>query len=102
LLDRGADINATIPETESHQPGYTLAMVRASLGRGDKEGYADALNLLERGADFTRTAPDGMTLAKILEDHRAFYSPSRDTPPPAEFGRLWQWLAARGALPPAP
>ena len=101
LLDRGADINATIPETESHQPGYTIAMVRASLGRGDKQGYTDALNLLDRGADFTRAATDGMTLAKILEDHRAYYSPSIGPPPP-EFERLWQWLAARGALPPAP
>ena len=98
LLDRGLDINATIPPTESTQAGYTLLLYRASLGRGDRTAYADALLLLERGADAKRTANDGTTFAQLMQDDRTYYSPAIGSPPP-EFEQLWAWLVARGLLP---
>src|SRR6266550_3870263 len=66
LLDRGADINSTMPERESDSAGYTLLLYRTELGSRYREpsAYADAVHLLERGADPNRAAADGMTFAK--------------------------------------
>src|SRR6266513_681307 len=57
LLDRGADINSTMPERESDSAGYTLLLYRTKMGLDDNLAYADALTLLERGADPNRAAP---------------------------------------------
>jgi hypothetical protein len=100
LLERGADLNSTLRDDESFQGGYTLLLYRAGLGRGDATGYADALLLLERGADPNRAAKDGMTLPQLMQEHRAFYTPERGAPP-AEFEQLWQALEERGVLPPS-
>src|SRR6266436_6126115 len=63
LLDRGAGINATMPQSESEFSGYTLLLYRTRMGPDHSDAYADALHLLERGADPNRVAGDGMTLA---------------------------------------
>jgi hypothetical protein len=98
MLDRGADLNAALPADESFQGGYTLLLYRAAAGRGDATGYADALLLLERGADPLRAAADGTTLPQLMQEHRAYYTPERE-PPPAQFEQLWQALVTRGLLP---
>jgi hypothetical protein len=93
LLERGADINATVPATESEFPGYTLLLYRTAQGANHAEAYADALHLLERGADPNRLAPDGMTLGKLLtKQHEAMGRIS----PPAEFTSLWEWAQSHG------
>ena len=56
LLDRGADINSTVPESESECAGYTLLLYRTKMGLDRSSAYADALHLLERGADPQRVA----------------------------------------------
>src|SRR5881396_1473341 len=57
LLDRGADINSAMPESESEFAGYTLLLYRTEEGRRcSSSAYADALHLLERGADPNRVA----------------------------------------------
>src|SRR5437016_11462448 len=48
LLDRGADINSTVRETEWDSRGYTLLLYRTAMGLRDSRAYADALHLLER------------------------------------------------------
>ncbi len=94
LLDRGADINAKVPATESEQPGYTLLLYRLSQGASRKEGWADALHLLERGADPNAIAPDGMSLERVLVQQRQ----SLGKTPPPEFDALWQWAQSHGLL----
>ena len=97
LLNRGADINAAFPDEVSYYGGYTLAMYRAGLGRGDVSGYADALYLLERGADPNRRSAEGMTLRQIVEEHGAGFG--EDTAGvPSEYRALVEWLNARGAV----
>ena len=53
LLDRGADINATMNESSSEFAGYTLLLYRTELGSRYREpsAYADAVHLLERGTE---------------------------------------------------
>ena len=70
LLDRGADINATMPQSESEFAGYTLLLYRTEMGPRYSDAYADALHLLERGADPNRVAADGMNFSKMLIQHR--------------------------------
>jgi hypothetical protein len=96
LLDHGADINSTVPENESEFAGYTLLLYTAQNGSRDSRDYADALHLLERGADPNRVAPDGMTLAKMLTQHREHFTSGRE--PPAEFARLWEWAQTHGIV----
>jgi len=97
LLDRGANINSTLPKTASSNfRGYTLLLYRTRLGAiDDPTAYIDAVELLERGADPNRVAEDGMTLAKMLVQQRAEFS-QRKTEPPAEFNALVDWLKAHG------
>src|SRR6266576_3855083 len=90
LLDHGADINATMPERESEFDGYTLLLYRTEMGPRYSEygeAYADALYLLERGADPNRAAADGMTFPKMLMDHRTHFQLTRKSPP-VEFTAL--------------
>jgi hypothetical protein len=94
LLDRGADINSIMPEDSWNCAGYPLLLCRTENGRRDSRGYADALHLLERGADPHRAADDGMTLARILMEHREFFAGA----PPPEFAPLWEWAEAHGIL----
>ena len=94
LLDRGADINSTMPERESEFAGYTLLLYRTEAGPRYSEAYADALHLLERGADPNRAAADGMTFAKMLTQHRAQFGQRT----PAEFAPLWDWAEKHGII----
>src|SRR6266567_2145617 len=94
LLDHGADINSAMPETAWDSAGYTLLLYRTKMGLDDKRAYADALTLLERGADPNRVATDGMTLAKMLAQHREHFTKGRGAP--AEFAPLWEWAETHG------
>jgi hypothetical protein len=96
LLDRGADINSTMPESESESAGYTLLLYRTAMALHDSRAYADALHLLERGADPNRVAADGMTLAKMLTQQREHFTAGRGTP--AEFAVLWGWAQTHGII----
>jgi len=58
--------------------------------------YADALYLLERGADPNRAAADGMTFPKMLMKHRQQFRAGKRTPP--EFEALWEWAQTHGIL----
>ena len=95
LLDRGADINSALPGDSSYRAGYSLVMERASGGIGEATDYSEALHLLQRGADFHHAAPDGVTLAKILAEHRKSYA-DEHKPPPPEYNALCAWLRAKG------
>ncbi len=96
LLDRGADINSTMPQSESDSAGYTLLLNRTKMGLDHSDAYADALHLLERGADPSRVAVHGMTLASMLTQHREHFKNSRRTP--AEFAALWDWARTHGIV----
>ena len=89
LLDRGADINSTMSEREPDSAGYTLLLYRTKMGLDDNLAYADALTLLQRGADPHRAAANGMTFAKMLMEHRRHFTAGRRPPP--EFETLWKW-----------
>jgi len=97
LLDHGADVNSAMPESESDSGGYTLLLYRTKMGPDDKLAYADALALLERGADPNRAGADGMTLGKMLTDHRAHFQRTHKSPP-AEFTALWEWDEQHGIV----
>ena len=97
LLDRGADINSTMPKSESQYAGYSLLLYRVRDGLNHSDAYADALHLLERGADPNRVGLDGMTLGKILTEHRAHFQQTHE-PPPAEFTALWDWAEKHGIV----
>ncbi len=97
LLDRGADINSMMPKDSWNCAGLTLLLCRTSSGLDDKLGYADALYLLERGADPNRAAADGMTFGKMLMEHRAHFQRTRK-PPPVEFTALLDWAEKHGIV----
>jgi hypothetical protein len=97
LLDRGADINSTMPKDESEYAGYSLLLYRMRDGLNHSDAYADALHLLERGADPNRVAADGMTLEKMLKDHQSpFRGPLKR--PPTDFTALWDWAEKHGIV----
>jgi len=97
LLDRGCDVNSVMAKDSWNcGAGYTLLLCRTSMGLRDPLAYADALHLLERGADPRRVAGDGMTLAKMLMEHRAQFS--RGMKPPPEFAALWDWAETHGIV----
>ena len=97
LLDRGADVNSAMPESASDSAGYTLLLYRTKMGLDDKLAYADALTLLERGADPNRAGADGMTFGKMLTEHRAHFGRTHKQPP-AEFAALWDWAEKHGIV----
>jgi hypothetical protein len=97
LLDRGADINSTMPQSESDSAGYTLLLYRTKMGLDHSDAYTDALYLLGRGADPNRSGADGMTLGKMLTDHRAHLERTLKKPP-AEFATLWDWAQTHGIV----
>src|SRR4029077_18313707 len=73
LLDHGADVNSAMPKNESDSASYPLLLYRTKMGLRDNLAYPDALTLLERGADPNRAGLDGMTLGKILTEHRVHF-----------------------------
>lgn len=97
LLDRGADINSTMPQNESDSAGYTLLLYRTKMGLDHSDAYTDALYLLERGADPNRASADGMTLGKMLTEHRAHFERTLKKAP-AEFVTLWDWAEKHGIV----
>jgi len=97
LLDHGADVNSALPKDGSESAGYPLLPYRTAMGLGDRLAYADALLLLERGADSNRAGGDGMTFGNILMAHRAHFQQTLK-PPPAEFATLWDWAEKRGIV----
>lgn len=84
LLDRGADINATVPRNDSECAGYTLLLYATRSGKHDPNEYVEALHLLKRGADPSLAAPDGMTLGKMLTQRRQEYAAAHGAPPAFE------------------
>jgi len=97
LLDHGADVNSTMPKDDSDSSGYPLLLYRTAMGVKDNPAYADVLLLLQRGADPNRAGADGMTLGKMLMDHRGHFQQTRQ-PPPAEFAKLWEWAEQHGIV----
>jgi hypothetical protein len=97
LLERGADVNSAMPESESEYAAYPLLLYRTKMGLDDPLAYADALTLLERGADPNRAGADGMTFEKMLMDHRAHFQRMLKAPP-AEFTTLWDWAEKHGIV----
>ncbi len=96
LLDRGADVNSAMPESASDHAGHTLLLYRTKMELDDNLAYADALTLIERGADPNRADADGMTFAKMLTQHRAHFARTLRTPP--QFAALWDWAEKHGAV----
>src|SRR5437660_1420875 len=90
LLEHGADVNSAMPASEWSDSGYTLLLYRTKMGLDDKLAYADALSLLERGADPNRAGAEGMTFGKMRTDHRAHFGRTHKQPP-AEFTGHWDW-----------
>jgi hypothetical protein len=97
LLDDGADVNSAMPADGSDSAGYPLLLYRTAMGLNDNPAYADALLLLQRGADPNRPATDGMTFGKMLADHRAHFQRTHQSPPP-EFVALWDWGEQHGII----
>lgn len=97
LLERGADVNSVMPSNGYNSAGYPLLLYRTSMGPNDSRAYADALTLLERGADPSRAGGDGMTFAKMLKDHQARFKQTGKTPP-TEFTALFDWAEKHGIL----
>lgn len=96
LLEHGADINSTMPATGRCCAGYSVLLYRTSMGPDDALAYGDALHLLERGADSARAGADGMTLGKMLAEHREKFT--RENRKPQDFEKLWAWAEAKGML----
>jgi len=90
LLDHGADLNSAMPQDASDSAGYPLLPYRTAMGFEDNLVYADALLLLERGADPNRAGADGMTFSKMLMAHQVHFQ-RKLKPPPTEFAALWDW-----------
>ena len=96
LLERGADVNSAMPKSEWEDSGYTLLLYRTKMGLDHTDAYADALHLLERGADPNRAGADGMTFGKMLTEHRAHFGKLKPTP--VEFAALWDWAEKHGII----
>lgn len=92
LLDRGMDVNATSPANED----FSILMQCAHLGRFDPGCDSDALELLERGADFNYRTRDGMTVMKLLMKQREEFEQQHEQPSP-EFEKLWSSLKDHSA-----
>jgi hypothetical protein len=97
LLDRGADVNSAMPKDDSDSADYSLLLYRTTSGLHDNLAYADALTLLERGADPNRAGADRMTFGKMLIEHSAHFQRTHK-PPPAEFTALWDWAEKHGIV----
>jgi hypothetical protein len=67
------------------------------MGLDDNLAYADALLLLQRGADPNRAGADEMTLGKMLADHRAHFQRTHKSPPP-QLIALCDWAEQHGII----
>jgi hypothetical protein len=99
LFDHRADVNSAMPKDRSDSAGYPLLLYRTAMGLDDHLAYADALLLLERGADPNRAGADGMTFGNMLMAHQAHFQKALKPPPP-EFTALWDWAEKRGIVQP--
>ena len=97
LLDHGADVNSVMPADRSDSAGYPLVLYRTAMGSDDNLAYADALLLLQRGADPNRAGTDGVTFGKMLMDHREQFQRAHKSPPP-QFVALWDWAEQHGII----
>ena len=97
LLDRGTDVNSVMPFNDR----FNLLLYCAHMGRFEAQGYIDALELLNRGADFNYVAEDGTTLVKLLTKQRQDFA-DQAQPLPPEFGNLWSWLVEHNLVPKQP
>ena len=97
LLDHGADVNSAMPADRSDCAGYPLLLYRTAMGLDDNFAYADALLLLQRGADPNRAGTDGMTFGKMLTSHRSLFQRTHKSPPP-QFVALWDWAEQHGII----
>jgi hypothetical protein len=97
LLDHGADLNSAMPADGSDSAGYPLLLYRTAMRLDDNLAYADALLLLQRGADPNRAGADGMTFGKMLKNHRAHFQRTHKSPP-VEFAALWDWAEQHGIV----
>ena len=90
LLDHDADVDSAMPADGSDSAGYPLLIYRTAMGLDDNLAYADALLLLQRGADPNRVGADAMTFGKMLTDHRTHFQRTNRSPP-AQLIALWDW-----------
>jgi ankyrin repeat protein len=97
LLDRGADVNATMPDRHSDEDGYSLLLYRLRSADYDSNAYTDAIYLLDRGADPSRAGRDGMTFAKMLARDQANFS-RKQIAPPWQFTALVEWAQSHGVI----
>ena len=67
------------------------------MGVQDNLAYSDALILLQHGADPNRSAADGMTLGKMLNDHRSNFERAHKSPP-TDFAALWDSAEQHGIV----
>jgi hypothetical protein len=86
-----------MPADRSDSAGYPLLLYRTAMGLDDNLAYGDALLLLQRGADPNRPAANGMTFGKMLNDQRAHFQQTHQSPP-AEFVALWDWAEKHGVV----
>jgi hypothetical protein len=99
LREHGADISATMPETGRCCAGYSLVLYLTERATDTERNYGDVLHLLELGADPLRVAPNGMTLAKKLMEHREQFA-RENRKPPRDFEQLWEWAQTHGIFSP--
>ncbi len=95
LLDCGADVNST--RLKRDVPGYTLLLSVVREGGDQPVAFLDALDLLERGADFNRAAQDRIALVKMLAEQRRAWSANGRAAPP-EYEKLCDWLRQHGVF----
>jgi hypothetical protein len=86
-----------MPPDRSDSAGYPLLLYRTAMGLDDNPAYADALLLLQRGADPNLTGTDGMTFGKMLMGHRSLFQRTHKSPPP-QFLALWDWAEQHGII----
>jgi len=91
LLDRGAYV-----KSRSRQD-LPLFQSLLHFGLDNPVSYADALDLLERGADFNRKPQDQWVLNNILTSDRREWSVKGKAVPP-EYEKLCNWLRQHGAI----
>jgi len=97
LLDHDADVDSAMPADGSDSAGYPLLIYRTAMGLDDNLAYADALLLLQRGADPNRAGTDGMTFGKVLTDHWTHFQRTHRSPPP-QLIALWDWGEQHGII----
>ena len=78
LLDRGTDVNSINPLLDR----FSLLLYCVHMGEFEPQGYVDALELLNRSADFKYVADDRTTLMKLLAKQRQEFTQRGEALPP--------------------